>query len=220
MAGIALSRWAGTLVDKHLKLVLVRGCILVQKLSAIVAYASFLGLFSISPQPPRLNDFNSAIYYSLVVLGGCCLRISTICIQIAVEKDWVIAIASGTESHLSQLNVSLRRVDLFSNLVSPLLVSVLTTLFSYRMTVLFMMVSFSLSMLFEIYWVHTVYNQFPQLAREDDRKIQRDQIVAPRQSLAASISRQVQDWSEFIHLPVFLSSLAVSLLYITVLSYV
>jgi len=228
VSGILFSRWTGTLVDKHPKLTLVRGCILIQKLSAATAYLAFTVLFSLPQQPPDLADSDSQaalLYFSLIILSGCALRVSTICIQIAVEKDWVIAIANGQEQYLSPLNVSLRRVDLFCNLLSPLIVSVFTTMLSYRTTAILMIAVSLLSMGFELYWIQIVYNAFPELEKDDARRRQARcdaQIAQPGSSQSGwhvSLKRQLQDWAEFVRLPVFLSSLSVSLLYITVLSY-
>ena len=223
MAGIILSRWTGTLVDAHPKLTLVRICILVQKLSATLAYFSFTILFS-SSQTPRLSSPKHAIFYALIILAGSALRVSTIAIQIAVEKDWVISISNGHENKLSRLNVSLRRVDLLANLLSPLIVSIFTTTLSYRTTAACMIVVSLVTMVFELYWIQVVYLAFPELERDDVKRLeQREnsnlQSSDPRgQAWRDALHNQLQDWSEFVRLPVFLSSLAVSLLYITVLS--
>lgn len=219
MAGILFSRWTGTLVDAHPKLGLVRTCILVQKLSAAIAYTSFSFLFSSATQPPTLSSLKHAALYSLILLAGSALRVSTIAIQIAVEKDWVIAISNNREAHLSRLNVSLRRVDLFANLLSPLVASILTTTLSYRTTAMCMIVVSLATLVFELYWIQVVYRAFPRLEQDDARK--RTDVRIPesdQKTWKDAIQRQVEDWSEFVRLPVFLSSLAVSLLYITVLS--
>jgi iron-regulated transporter 1 len=226
VAGIVLSRWTGTLVDKHPKLALVRTCILIQKLSAAIAYGAFTVLFSFQQQPPSLGDSDNTalLYFLLIIISGSALRVSTICIQIAVEKDWVIAIADGHERHLTRLNVSLRRVDLLCNLLSPLIVSVFTTALPYRTTAVFMTAVSLTTALFELYWIQVVYRAFPELARDDlrreewKRELQLSAVQTSQLGWQASITRQYQDWSEFVRLPVFLSSLSVSLLYITVLS--
>lgn len=223
LAGIIFSRWTGTLVDAHPKLSLVRACILVQKLSASLAYLSFSVLFSSEPQPPSLSSFKNAALYSSILLSGSSLRVSTIAIQIAVEKDWVIAISNTNENHLSRLNVSLRRVDLFANLLSPLIVSIFTTTLSYRTTAMCMIVVSLVTLVFELYWVQIVYRAFPELERDDARKfavsMDTETVEGEETTWRESIKRQIEDWSEFVRLPVFLSSLAVSLLYITVLSF-
>jgi solute carrier family 40 (iron-regulated transporter), member 1 len=79
--------------------------------------------------------------------------------------------------------------------------------------------------LFELYWIQVVYRAFPEIERDDLRKEEWNRelqlitdVQTPQSGWQASITRQYQDWSEFVRLPVFLSSLSVSLLYITVLS--
>lgn len=215
MTGIALSRWTGTLVDRNPKLPLVRTCIAVQKLSATIAYLIFAILFS-QESIPSLSNKTTLLYYALIVLSGAALRVSTICIQIAIEKDWVISISHGSDRHLSTLNISLRRVDLMCNLLSPLAVSLLTTLLSYRATALIMSGVSMTSLAFEFYWIQVVYLAFPQLRRDDEQRSER----MTESSGGKSFTQQRQDWAEFVKLPIFLSSVSLSLLYVTVLSYV
>ncbi|CAG7852379.1 SubName: Full=Related to ferroportin 1 {ECO:0000313/EMBL:CCA68615.1} [Serendipita indica DSM 11827] len=216
LSGILLSRWVGTLVDSHPKLSLVRTCIFIQKTSAAIAYAAFALLLSTPQQPPSLQDEYNLLNYSAIVLCGCALRVSTICIQIAVERDWVTCIAHGSDRALSRLNVSLRRVDLFCNLTAPLVVSIFTTLLSYRTTSLLMFAVSLLTMGFELYWIDVVYSSFPRLHAE--QRASESPLEEPR-GWKSALANQLNDWSEFIQLPVFLSSVALSLLYITVLSF-
>ena len=218
VSGILLSRWVGSLVDDYPKLSLVKTCICAQKISAALAYAAFALLFSIPDQPPRMQNGYNLVQYAVIVISGCVMRVSTICIQIAVERDWVICIANGSDRQLSRLNVSLRRVDLSCNLSAPLIVSIFTSLISYRKTSVLMLGVSLLTMCFELYWIDVVYRLFPRL-QMDKRNLERteNQVEEPT-GWKASIAAQVRDWSEFIRLPVFLSSLSLSMIYITVLS--
>jgi hypothetical protein len=86
------------------------------------SYLSIILLLRITQQRP----------FAIIVpgdcdLGVCVLRVSTVCIQIAIEKDWVISISEGIEGRLTTFNVSLRRVDLLCSLISPLLISYVLT---------------------------------------------------------------------------------------------
>ena len=154
------------------------------------------------------------------------LRVSTVCIQIAIEKDWVISISEGIEGRLTTLNISLRRVDLLCNLLSPLFITYILLVLSYRTSVGVLAGITAISCIFELYWIGTVYEKFPQLQRDDDLKTHErhleQETVTPScpSSWGKALRLQVRDWLEFTKMSVFLSSISVSLLYITVLSYV
>ena len=159
-------------------------------------------------------------------MAGCVLRVSTVCIQIAIEKDWVISISQGIEGRLTTLNISLRRVDLLCSLLSPLFITYVLLALSYRTSVGVLAGITAISCTFELYWIGTVYEKFPQLQRDDDLKAQerylQQETVTPScsSSWGTALRLQVRDWLEFTRMSVFLSSISVSLLYITVLSYV
>ncbi|KIK55516.1 hypothetical protein GYMLUDRAFT_205402 [Collybiopsis luxurians FD-317 M1] len=120
LSGIALSHWAGSLVDryKHERLRLVRAGILVQKFSALVAYvccAWMLSGVNSPPEPassqgqaehdsmtPSSSSWTTSLNFSfmtplfaMIVLSGCTLNLSNTCISIAVERDWATSISTS-----------------------------------------------------------------------------------------------------------------------------
>jgi iron-regulated transporter 1 len=224
VTAITLSTWTGKQVDQQPKLFLVRCCILSQKLSSFGAYISFFFLLKHYPTPASLCDIPSLLLFLGIVVSGCVLRVSTVCIQISIEKDWVISISQGIEGRLTTLNISLRRVDLLCNLLSPLFITYVLLSLSYRTSVGVLAGFTAISCIFELYWIGTVYEKFPQLKRDDDLKTQEHHLeqetITPSypSSWGNALRLQVRDWSEFTSMPVFLSSISVSLLYITVLS--
>ena len=226
VTAIVLSTWTGKQVDQQPKLFLVRCCILSQKLSSFGAYISFFFLLKHYPTPASLSNIPSLLLFLGIVVSGCVLRVSTVCIQIAIERDWVISISEGIEGRLTTLNISLRRVDLLCNLLSPLFITYILLALSYRTSVGVLAGITAISCIFELYWIGMVYEKFPQLQRDDDLKTQErhleQEIVTPScpSSWGKALRLQVRDLSEFTRMSVFLSSISVSLLYITVLSYV
>ena len=224
VTAIILATWTGKQVDQQPKLFLVRCCILSQKLSSFGAYISFFFLLKHHPNPASLNNVSSLLLFLGIVVAGCVLRVSTVCIQIAIEKDWVISISEGIDGHLTTLNISLRRVDLLCSLLSPLFITYVLLALSYRTSVGVLAGITAISCIFELYWIGTVYDKFPQLRRDDDLKAQerhlQQETIAPScsSSWGRALRLQVRDWLEFTRMSVFLSSISVSLLYITVLS--
>ena len=130
----------------------------------------------------------------------------------------------------------LRRVDLLTALLTPLFVSMLTTAVSYPFAVAFLLGFSLLTMALEVFWIQVVYRRIPVLASEEvsrtsTRREDREQhklahagmsmitrFAHHAGAIGPNLRSQAQDWAEFVRSPVFPSSLAISLLYMTVLS--
>ncbi|KAJ7736574.1 Ferroporti-1 [Mycena maculata] len=218
LTGIVFSRWAGSVVDRMPKLSVVRASIFLQKAAALGAYACVAELRSFESRfsPPAL------ILFSLLVLAGCVLQLSNTCISIAVERDWTACISAGSSLRLAKINRLIRQINLLCKLLAPLFVSFLTVTYDSNkdtpsLSIGVLAVISALTLLFELYWIQIVYDRFPILAAEQLRKERERNVphISPS-TLAATI---FQDWKEFLRLPVFLSSLSISLLYLTVLSF-
>ena len=177
------------------------------------------------------------IAFALIVIFGCTLSLANIGTSVAVERDWVTAISSEQpEATLTRLNTYMRRIDLLCKLLAPLFVSLLSTAASYTFAVAFQMGFAAITLLFELWWIRVVFNHFPILAVHSNATSETLEIAAserpdgmspagiqdtasnkptkPRDRLLTIIA----DWKEFSCMPVFASSIAISLLYLTVLS--
>ena len=217
------------MVDRYPKLPLIKSCILVQKLSSLGAYLSFIYLFAVykennSECASLLSGPN--VLLGVIIFCGCALQASTTCITIIVERDWVTCIALGNSERLSSLNARLKRVDLLCKMVAPLFVSVLTTFMPYLWSTVCMSSVVVASMVIELVWINFVYRALPVLAQD---QAQKDASRAPAPNLLNTRSqpssggewfpsRAFSEWYQFLRLPVFLSSVAVSFLHMTVLS--
>jgi solute carrier family 40 (iron-regulated transporter), member 1 len=252
-AAILFSGTVGSYVDSIPRLTLVRLCIVTQKVSAGIAYALILLLFLLRPLREGAEQGRSApapvwLIFSGVVLMGCVLKLSTIGISIAVERDWITTIADGDERRLGMLNTLIRRIDLISKLVAPLFVSMLTTTISYSWSVKILLGLAVTTLIFE-YWcedvlrlfillvltiykgIGIVYNKLPTLShpRSGGEQLTAEpspvpppvtRKSSPTRRLLAALQKQYRHWLEFIRHPIFPSSLAISALYMTVLSWV
>ncbi|KAJ7509570.1 Ferroporti-1 [Mycena galericulata] len=225
LTGILFSRWAGTLVDKMPKLTVVRESIFLQKAAALGAYACVAGLRTMDAR----FSLASLVLFSVLVLAGCLLQLSNTSISIAVERDWATCIAAGSSLRLARLNTYLRQINLLCKLLAPLFVSFLTVTFDSNentpsVSLAVLSAVSALTMVFELYWIQIVYDRFPVLAAEQLRKERErseplDQVPQSGSSSLPAPANIFHDWKEFVRLPVFLSSLSISLLYLTVLSF-
>ena len=234
VTNILFAQWLGSLVDRVPKLPLVRGCVVVQKLSAFIAYGMFIAMFFWARAELDTPSWTPALDFpalGLIIVAGAVLQASNTCITIAVERDWATCIAEGSSEMLSSLNARLRRIDLLCKLLAPLFVSALSTFMPYLWAAVVMAAFQLLSLVVELFWLGVVYRSCPALARDQAQKDSRQPLTnedgedAPREGIpcvpcldACGPNRNKDHWSEFARLPIFLSSLSASFIYMTVLS--
>ena len=170
------------------------------------------------------------VAFSLITIFGSLLGLANIGTSVAVERDWITAISiQHDEATLTRLNTYMRRIDLLCKLLAPLWTSLLTTAASYTFAVAFLMGFAGLTLAFELWWIQVVFNKFPVLAETDKLVKRSDQPTneVEENASTAKVKKQpkdriitlYRDWREFSHMPVFASSVAISLLYLTVLSF-
>ncbi|GAA5962830.1 hypothetical protein JCM21900_004101 [Sporobolomyces salmonicolor] len=232
-AAIVFAGTVGGFVDRFSRLRFVRSTIVAQKATVAIAYAIFLICFlelkvvvKEGGKQPVLD-----VLFALVTLLSMLLNLATIGISVAIERDWVTTIAAGDGATLTKLNTYLRRIDLLSKLVAPLFVSLLTTAVSYVFATAFLLGFALVSLCFEFIWIEIVYRRLPILVTADKGSTRpplpehkthaslRSRLIGLGQQLRRRIVAEWQDWVTFVKAPVFFSCLAISLLYLTVLSF-
>ncbi|BGP38845.1 hypothetical protein JCM10449v2_002783 [Rhodotorula kratochvilovae] len=242
-AAIVLSGSVGHLVDEFNRVRFVRGTIIAQKGTIAISYAIFFACFLelYTAAKERREQPTLIGLFAVLTLFSMAQNLATIGISVAVERDWVTCIAQGDSAKLTRLNTYLRRIDLLSKLLAPLFVSLLTTAASYTFASALLLGLAVGATVFEFAWINLVYRRFPMLAESSstalppptvDEPVERPPIDRP--SWTASLRAKVQqlpgrfrlrivaegrDWLAFVRAPVFFSSLAISLLYLTVLSF-
>jgi len=114
----------------------------------------------------------------------------------------------------------MRRVDLLTALVAPLVVSLLTTLLSYPTAALLHLSLALITFIFEFMWISVVWKSFEQLAVHEERTSSNQRnasgmmhgtdptISQPGWAtrLKNGLLQQTNDMREFVRLPVFLST--------------
>ncbi|GAA5851103.1 hypothetical protein JCM8547_004133 [Rhodosporidiobolus lusitaniae] len=237
-AAIFLSGTVGSWVDLTSRLRYVRGAIVAQKGTLAFGYAVFTAAFVEFGKAAREGKEQGALtaFFVVVVILGMVQGLAAIGMSVAVERDWVTCIAAGNSATLTRLNTYLRRIDLLSKLLAPLFVSLLTTAVSYTFAAAFLLGLAVGSLTFEFVWITYVYRRFPMLSQEsrDNPQPSPEEAttspeaspVPPRNRFEQLPSRfklrllaEGRDWLAFIRAPIFFSSLAISLLYLTVLSF-
>ncbi|KAJ5745957.1 hypothetical protein N7520_011139 [Penicillium odoratum] len=169
---------------------------------------------------------------------ACIEKLAATANTVAVERDWAIVIAEsinvprqGKEVYLlwntsliinTDLNASMRRIDLFCKLVAPVFISLVDS-FSTRVAIWTVLGLNTLSVLIEYIAIAQVYRSVPALKKATSPR-QRDtdessQAHRSCQTIRSYLRGSIAPWKEYVASPVFLPSFALSLLYMTVLSF-
>ena len=134
----------------------------------------------------------------------------------------VTAIAQQDSKLLTKLNSILRMIDLTSKLLAPvstckrflhvlivpiqLFVSLLTASVGYPITAVIIAAQNALALIVELWWIKVVYNRFPILRIDEDRRKERrvrleleDHISVSSQGSATTFGA----WVEFASMPIF-----------------
>lgn len=183
-----------------------------------------------------LNVSHASLKHSLfavVLLLGILERLSGVANMLSMERDWVPAIAAGPEHHgvgsltLTHLNAVMRRIDLTCKLMAPLLISFLVSaLDSVKVGAMAVGIMSGLSWGLEWFCAYQVWKKNPALRHPKQRSEHGTAHHAPSH-LGFGLWSASLDWvrAQSKHLklyfstPVWMPSVALSILYFSSLSY-
>ena len=217
-AAIALSPAVGAYIDHHERLPVVRASIIGQRLAVLFSCVLFAGLtLNISPWT-RLKG----LLFVGVCLGAVVEKWCSIMNLIAIERDWIVAIAEGTGANLEVLNSQMRRIDLFCKLLGPLLIALIDN--ASTIVAICTIGGMGLCSVFiEYYAIAQVHKKIDglQLPRRTPAGPEDNSPQRPRTSVLplTIIKRCLMSLVQYVQCPVFLPSIALSMLYFTVLSF-
>ncbi|KAJ5442627.1 hypothetical protein N7445_005634 [Penicillium cf. griseofulvum] len=190
-SAVALSSWLGAQVDNSDRLVAVR--------HSINSWAVTIILFVVQG------------------LLACIEKLAATANTVAVERDWAIVISDSINVPRQDLNASMRRIDLFCKLLAPVSISFIDSI-STRYAIWTVFTLNTASVLIEYMAIAQVYQSVPALTKTHPTT-QADDINNASHHNTPQQESPLAPWKEYISSPVFLASFALSLLYLTVLSF-
>ncbi|KAL4779483.1 Ferroporti-1 [Aspergillus varians] len=221
---VILSSWLGSVVDRLDRLSGIRHSIIWQRIPVAVSCVC-LGILLRSP-PVHV----SWILFGVLVLLAGVEKLAATANTVAVERDWAVVISDALFVSRKDLNASMRRIDLFCKLIAPVVVSLMDGLLSTRVAIWGVLGLNVAVVLVEYFAIAQVYHSIPELDRNLERQAadaegqdSEEQQQPEQRPLLSTISQHAQStfapWREYVRQPVFLASFALSLLYLTVLSF-
>ena len=221
-SAIVLSPLLGRYIDHGERLQVVRISILGQRAAVIFSCLGFLHLLAIRD----LSKPHHLIIFSALVILACMEKLCSIMNTVAIERDWVVVIGGCDEIVLQNLNSQMRRIDLISKLISPLVIALVDG-FSTSIAVWSTLGLNAASAATEYVLIARVFTLVPALGAMGHRAMDESQAME-RTAVKSPFSLGVIS-SEFktllLNLRIytthraFLPSLSLSLLYLTVLSF-
>jgi hypothetical protein len=143
-----------------------------------------------------------------IVINGCILQLANTNSKILVEKDWVVCITKYRQDiKLEVLNSRLRFVDLFSDMVAPLVISALVEKFSIQVGILFVAAISFASIFIEAGLLMRIYQNTPTLKEQNETFHQISEYPTIKYRLAYLLKN-----------PVTITCISISFLYLTVLT--
>jgi iron-regulated transporter 1 len=221
-AAAILGSWIGDYVDRKDRLHVVRQSIIWQRLS--VAGSCLILVAMLSGNGER-GFITYTLFIASVVLA-CFEKLAFVANTVAVERDWIIVVSDSLKVDRQELNSAMRRIDLVCKLIAPVGIGLLDG-YSTNIAIWVVFAQNAVSVGMEYFAIAQVYNAIPDLAKSQQPEVtelsQRgfddNAPVSPRHSLIENINTALQPWKTYVQNPAFLASFALSILYLTVLSF-
>ncbi|KAF2727212.1 hypothetical protein EJ04DRAFT_547345 [Polyplosphaeria fusca] len=220
LAAVLLSSWAGTIMDRMDRLFALKWVIISHRCSIAFACAS-LYLLKFTPG----SGFAFSILLLLFMLLACVERVTSIANVVALERDWVIVVAHNLKEDRQHLNVVMRRLDLFSKLAGPFVLSCIDT-YSRTAAMLTLVAATILSVPIELHIIQKLRDSVPglkiaptlPLELETEREMSPNILSAHTSNTAIAQALVPASITQYISSVVFLPSFSLALIYLTVLS--
>ncbi|KAJ5782408.1 hypothetical protein N7457_004182 [Penicillium paradoxum] len=217
---VVLSSWLGAQVDRSDRLVALRHSIVWQRVPVAVSCLCFVATLSIESWPVTV------LLFVIQGLLACIEKLAATANVVAVERDWAIVISDSINVPRQDLNASMRRIDLFCKLIAPVFISLVDSLSTqYAIWTVFGLNT--ASVVVEYMAIAQVYQSVPALTKapqtlppaEHDTNEENDSHQNTSTGSIHFLQESLSPWKEYISSSVFLASFALSLLYLTVLSF-
>ncbi|RVX68592.1 hypothetical protein B0A52_07019 [Exophiala mesophila] len=228
LAAITLSPTVGHSIDTRNRLSVIRLSIIGQRAAVIISCALFALLVQFKSS---MASFLVLLTFIALVALACLEKLSSIMNTVAVERDWLVVIAGEDQNLLRNLNAQIRRIDLFCKLLGPLAIA-LVHAWSPSIAIWSTAAVNAISVMVEYPFVAKVLRDSPSLSRpraldtqpsdetirmESQTMLDTDQ--AENQQPVSTLSLVSKSIQSYTRSSAFLPSLALSLLYLTVLSF-
>ncbi|KAH3907319.1 hypothetical protein HBH56_193180 [Parastagonospora nodorum] len=221
LAAAVLGSWIGTFVDRKDRLDVVRQSIVWQRLSVAGSCIVLLAMLGHGAEERGLVTY---ALFTLSVILACVEKLAYVANTVAVERDWIIVVSDSLKTDRQDLNSMMRRIDLLCKLVAPVGIGLLDG-YSTKIAILVVFAQNAVSVAIEYWAIKQVYDAIPELGNSKASETSQDRVT-PLSTTTTTTTPTTKSpvsllapYKSYIQNPAFLASFALSLLYLTVLSF-
>jgi iron-regulated transporter 1 len=214
LAGIIMGPQNGAYIDTTDRLRVLRTSIIGQ--NSVIFVASLVFAIAIA-QGTSWSYAGKGVVMVIITIAGMIAKVSSSLNKVSIHKDWCVVMAKKNAAWQTQINASMRRVDLSCNILAPMLVGVLSAVITPTWTCVVIALWASCSVVAEWHIASMVYNRVPAL--QGKRNINSAEPTQPaNMSIQTWFDVQLnaaRAYSRHIVLPI---SVSYAMLYLSVLS--
>ncbi|CAF3783767.1 unnamed protein product [Rotaria sordida] len=217
LAVILFATAIGDWIDRNPRLSTLRKSLYFQNLSvAVMAVLVVIALYYQSSLPQ---------YWMIIIQGfligiGMIATLSSVACKVSISKDWVVALYGSNRQNLANTNATLRRIDLISNVLAPILTGAIMAFTSRWLSAVLIAGWNVVSLGFELFLYTRVYHLAEDvLANKVSVNKSNEELTEKKKGPLRQFFTSLQGLETYASLSVFLPGLSLALLYMTVLSF-
>lgn len=157
----------GDWVDKTERLKVARVSLFVQNISVLVCACLVSVYLTWNAELTNYLEGTGAVIAKVFIIGLAIVsKLASLAGSISVRNDWVVVICARDTDKLTTMTAVLRRIDLATKLLSPVIVGQIMTYVSVVAGSLFIAVWNFLSVFIEYFLLYKVYQAVPSLSKK------------------------------------------------------
>ncbi|XP_046326040.1 solute carrier family 40 member 1-like [Haliotis rufescens] len=163
----------GDWVDRTGRLRAVQTALILQKTFIVLSVTAVCGyLWHRDSTEEPMVGWKRNLCYGFIILFAVLGNLAQVARVITIERDWVVEICGGNSDMLASMTATLRRIDLGTMVLAPIVTGQIMTHVGLKIAGVFIGVWNALSVFFGYYLMWKVYQTVPSLRK--DKKLWKD----------------------------------------------
>lgn len=155
----------GDWLDKTNRLRVVKITFLILNASLVICSAIIVLLLQLPETIQQAwNGWANVLCNAMIIILADISGMARVAINITIQWDWVVVCANKESSRLSNMNSIMRRIDLTTNILAPLITAQLMTYVSQQVACYFIAGFFIVAFFIEYWLLQKLRNKVPKLA--------------------------------------------------------
>ncbi|XP_074659121.1 solute carrier family 40 member 1-like [Tubulanus polymorphus] len=162
----------GDWVDRNPRLRVARTTLILQNVVVILCAGLVYAEFQFPAVSTLWDGWMKVLCEAGIVVLTCLARLASLGNTISIERDWIVEICARDKTILTSMSAILRRIDLVTNILAPVIVGQIMTYAGDQISCIFIAAWNLVSMFVEYFLIWKVYNRVPALHHKIYKKHQ------------------------------------------------